>query len=1086
MQDMPRSLSGLINAFFDGLAVEFGALIPFLMTTVYFARGTLSMLQLQHIVEQEYIQADTELVVERRLSPVAIARSKGTASATTGGAGRRSPLRRPTGSLKSATWSGGGRPSLSGAVHRKASDLDRQDLWPALCASCLRFILDLVDANDENVESQAVDFVHPLIRAIAFERYCNGEETYASAHGRLAAYFRRVVYQSSNGVWDGQYRMERLMSYKVAQRWERVYPAQRFDMSHNVSVAQVRKAAELVWKRATTAWTHHAFATKELDMYIKTICDIQWVGIKCGLGQAYELLEDYQRALTLDAHDRPLDAELVETITDLSEFVMRHAVMLHERPEMVYQLARNAPEASRVASLSKQASISRHTWVSWHNKPQHSLDSQVLLAGLRTTDRVVAFSSDGSLLASSPKEGVVTILSIATCRIIATISHGLSHVCMLCFNPVDWTSILCIYDDASFAIVWRITDETQLFAFRINSLRFDEVKDSVSSSSRSATKPKDAWHQRVHWSEDGSHIVVAAHAHVEYADAVHWETATFECNAAEVVSSCRMIATLDSFDGPMMVCGMATGRVVLVAVSGSNSAQDAQDQHDAEGRASAGSVSAAGESGVQAPCATRAVAFARSLTLHVHDGPISFIASTSGSALGSKFLAVGSTNNTIAVCNLELGTVLCRCHGHCGPILGLGFVPATDLLLSCSRDHTIRIWRPTMDGRRYSSWSEAVVLRGHGAAVLAVHAGSAAGDPILSVSEDGSLRAWDFSASIASVERPGHSDSITCCTWCIRAGYLVIVSAAANGQVKCFDDHGKQEFWSVTLFSSDPSQKAVAAIAGLGRRIACAMFCMVKLLDVLNGAELVELQTEVWMNCVASYSLLDVPEEALGPLVAGGEKGCFKIWQLSELDQLPEVNLQRQQQQNSGDVMCCAVSTCGNLAASGSSDGCIRVYETASKKLIHKMNSSVTSAVLCVTFSPDSSVVAFSGTGAHISLWVLGENRGSFAIGGRMHTFETNLDTLPWCAFVKGGEYLVSAAKNRQVTLWQVNPATRSGLTVRCTNAPLSYVCAFIAAGTFGSSDGMGGKGGVDNNRVVIGDQGGTLYVLIFEELGAY
>jgi WD40 repeat protein len=1084
---------------FDTLTDEVGALIPFVITTVYFARGSLSMLQLQHIVEQEYIQPDMELVADRRLSPVAIARSKAAATAG-GGGGRRSPLRRPSGpsvsppSLRAASWggSGNGRPSQSGAVQRKASDLDRPDLWPALCTSCLRFVLDLVDLNDENVESQAIDFAHPLIRAISFERYCNSEGAYDSAHGRLFAYFRRVVYQSSNGVWDGQSRLERLMSYKIAQRWERVYPAQRFDMSHNVSVAQVKKAAELVWKRATTAWVHHAFHSRELDMYIRTICDIQWVGIKCGLGQAYELLEDYQRALSLDPHERPLDAELVETITDLSEFVMRHAVILHQRPEMVYQAARNAPDSSRVALLSKEASISRHTWVSWHNKPQHSLDSQVLLAGLRMTDRAVAFSADGSLLASSPKEGVVTILNIAACRVVATINHGSSNVCMLCFHPLDWTIIICIYDDASRGVVWRTTDLTQLFSFRINQSGFSQERASVRSPARSPAnaKPKDAWHQHVHWSEDGSHCIVATAAQVEYVDTVRWETATFKCNAGEVVSSCRLVVAQGACERPVMVCGMTSGRVILVAISDSRSgAPVTQDDQQGGAEDLAGVGSGSVNAARQASCDDHAVTFARTLALQVHDGPISFLAGVapSGSPLVSKFLAVGSTNNSIAICNLENGTVQCRCHGHSGPILGLGFVPATDLLLSCSSDHTIRMWRPTMDGKRYSSWSEAVVLRGHGAAVLAIHAGSKAGDPMLSVSEDGSLRAWDLTASIASVERPGHTDSITCCTWCIRAGYLVIVSAAANGKVKCFDDNGKQEFWSVTVSSSDPSQKAVAAIAGVGRRIACAMFCVVKLLDVSNGAELFELQTDVWMNCVASHSPLDVPEEALGPLVAGGEKGCFKIWQVSEfMGQPPEVSLQRQQQQNSGDVMCCAVSTCGNLAASGSSDGCTRVYETSSKKLLHKMNSSMTSAILCVTFSPDSSVVAFSGIGPHISLWVLGENRGSFAIGGRMHIFETDLDTLPWCAFLKGGEYLVSAAKNRQVTLWQVHPATRSGLTVRCTDPPLAYVCSFVAASSFGSSDGMGGKGGVDNNRVVIGDQGGALYVLLFEDLGAY
>nr|CAB3264637.1 p21-activated protein kinase-interacting protein 1-like [Phallusia mammillata] len=104
---------------------------------------------------------------------------------------------------------------------------------------------------------------------------------------------------------------------------------------------------------------------------------------------------------------------------------------------------------------------------------------------------------------------------------------------------------------------------------------------------------------------------------------------------------------------------------------------------------------------------------------------------------GGRYVATGSTDETICLYDMQKGTELGTLQGHSGAITQLLF-PDDTHLMSCSEDGSICIWEAGPEGTLLKT------LHGHKGAVTAI-AAHPSGKLGMSVSpKDGSLRTWNL------------------------------------------------------------------------------------------------------------------------------------------------------------------------------------------------------------------------------------------------------------------------------------------------------------------------------------------------------
>jgi len=109
-----------------------------------------------------------------------------------------------------------------------------------------------------------------------------------------------------------------------------------------------------------------------------------------------------------------------------------------------------------------------------------------------------------------------------------------------------------------------------------------------------------------------------------------------------------------------------------------------------------------------------------------------------------KSLAVGDANGLITVLNLADGKTIRTFTGHTGPITGMVYHPAGALLISTSKDRTVKLWNAvapqpasqalkSLDG--HTAWIEGVALFDQGTKIATVGA-------------DQTVRTWDMAEPV--------------------------------------------------------------------------------------------------------------------------------------------------------------------------------------------------------------------------------------------------------------------------------------------------------------------------------------------------
>jgi WD40 repeat protein len=374
-----------------------------------------------------------------------------------------------------------------------------------------------------------------------------------------------------------------------------------------------------------------------------------------------------------------------------------------------------------------------------------------------------------------------------------------------------------------------------------------------------------------------------------------------------------------------------------------------------------------------------------------HTGPVRSVAF----APDSKTLASAGDDQTIRLWNLasdqQVGLPL---TGHTGPVFSVAISPDGTALVSGGRDATVRLWdvaSPRQLGPPFIDGADAVnaVAFGPGR------------DLLVSGSSDGTVRLWDL-ASHRQLEQ-------------FVAGHVPIWSVAfsPNGRLLAAGGRdGTVRLWDIAShrqldpsLTAGPSSVNTVAFSPDGRTLAAGgKDGMVTLWDTASHRRLRSLPGH-------GGSVLSVAFSPDGKRLAWGSlDNTIRLWNLADHQLEPPLT---------GDtdaVFSVKFSPDGTTLASASRDGTVRLWDLAT---YHQRGPSLaghSDAVLSVAFSPDGTTLASGSRDATVRLWDVASGR-ELGLPLTGHTA-----SVMSVAFSPDGRTVASGSNDHTIRLWTDAP----------------------------------------------------------------
>ena len=371
----------------------------------------------------------------------------------------------------------------------------------------------------------------------------------------------------------------------------------------------------------------------------------------------------------------------------------------------------------------------------------------------------------------------------------------------------------------------------------------------------------------------------------------------------------------------------------------------------------------------------------------------------SGAVLGVAFspdgrrLASASRDRTVKLWDAVTGKEVLSLRGHSEGVTGVAFSPDGRCVASASLDRTVKLWDAATD-------QEVLSLRGHSEGVSGV-AFSPDGRRVASSSFDRAVKLWDAATDQELLSLRGHSEGVLGVAFSPDSRH--VASSSFDRTVKLWDAATGHEVLTLRGHSGEVGS---VAFSPDGHRVASGSSDRsVKLWDTATGQEILTLRGH-------SGAVLGVAFSPDGRRLASASSDyTVKLWDAATGQEVLTVR------GHSEPVSKLAFSPDGRRIASASWDRTVKLWDAATGQEVLTMRGH-SEPVDSLAFSPDGSRIASASFDRTVKLW-------DTATGQERLTLRGHSAAVLGVAFSPDGHRLASAGRaDRTVKIWDATPLT--------------------------------------------------------------
>jgi WD40 repeat protein len=624
-------------------------------------------------------------------------------------------------------------------------------------------------------------------------------------------------------------------------------------------------------------------------------------------------------------------------------------------------------EMARAEHLLRNSPASLRGW-EWHYVRRLCRTELLVFSGHTGDVHGVAFSPDGSRLASASQDGTVKVWESQTGQLVRTLQGHSDWVSGVAFSP-DGKRLASASGDGTVKL-W----------------------DVHTGQEERTLKGHTKWVSGVAFSPDGRRLASASEDRT---------VRVWDAHTGQELSTLRRLhywvsSVAFSPDGRRLACAACSADQTVEIWDVQTGQQTLSLKHTQQVSGVAFSpdgkrlASAPGDGTVRLWDAHTGL---EERTLMGHTGRV---LSVSFSPDGGR-LASASMDRTVKVWDALTGQEVRTLRGHTDRVSGVTFSPDGQRLASASADRTVRVW-DAQPGQ------VALTLKGHTGGVRSVAFSpeggflASAGAEIAGRDKPGEVKVWDAYTGREARTLRGHTGGIE--DVCFSPDGRRLASASWDMTVKIWDTATGREIHSLKGHIAWVKSLAFSAD---GRRLASASRDhTVKVWDVQTGQEVRTLRG----HASAVYGVAFSPDGCR--LASASADKTVMVWDAQTGHETFTLA------GHTAVVWGVSFSPDGRRLASASWDRTVRVWDAATGKEIRTLQGH-TEDVSSVTFSPDGHRLASGSGDKSVKLWDAQTGQEALTLKG--HTgFITSV------AFSPDGRRLASASLDGTVKVWDATP----------------------------------------------------------------
>ena len=580
------------------------------------------------------------------------------------------------------------------------------------------------------------------------------------------------------------------------------------------------------------------------------------------------------------------------------------------------------------------------------------------LGGLGSSISSVAFSSDGTKIASGSSDSTIRLWDLASGKELSVLRGHESEVVSVAFSPDGKTLASGSYDKT--IRLWNLASGKEITVMRGHESRVTSV--AFSPDGTKLASAGDDWTIRL-WDLARGKELLELKGHESKVISV-----AFSPDGTKLASG--------SDDKSIRIWDIASAKELLVLTGHEELITSVAFSPDGKTLASGSDDKS-----------IRIWDIASAKELSVLRGHKSGVTSVAFGSDGTK-LASGSYDKSIRLWDIASAKELSMLAGHESLVTSIAFSPAGRELASSGGDGTIRLWD-------IAATLELAVLKSGSVRSFAF---SPDGSKIASAGDDWTIRLWDLSIGRELSVLRGHKSWVTSVVF--SPDGTMLASESDDKTIRLWDLAsgkelsvlGGQESW-VTSVVFSPDGKTIAFGSDDNS---------IRIWDIANGKELTLLTGHESLVTSIAFS----PDGK--SLASGSDDQSIRIWDIASGKETSVLT------GHESLITSLAFNPDGTKLASAGDDWTIRIWDIASGKQISELTGHE-SLVTSVAFSPDGTTLASGSIDSTIRFWDLARKT-------ELAVLDNETDSRRFVAFSPDGSRIASGSTRQTIRLWDANP----------------------------------------------------------------